>query len=43
MHQKVVYGKPKFFINSNDNVGFIDNIYDVTDKSDPKYWEHYLE
>jgi hypothetical protein len=32
----------KFFEDSTANVGYIKNYYDVTDKNDPKYWEHYF-
>lgn len=35
-------GKPRFFIEATDNVGYIKNYYDVTDKDDPKYWEHFF-
>jgi len=35
-------GKVKFFLESTDNVGFIKNYYDVSDKEDPKYWEHFF-
>ena len=35
-------GKPRFFLDSTANVGYVKNIYDVTDKSDPKYWEHFF-
>lgn len=35
-------GKIKFFLESTDNVGFIKNYYDVSDKEDPKYWEHFF-
>lgn len=35
-------GKIKFFTTSTDNVGYIKNYYDVTDKDDPKYWEHFF-
>ena len=34
--------KPKLFLQTTDNVGFIKNYYDVTNKTDPKYWEHYF-
>ena len=33
-------GNIKLFERSTDDVGYIKNIYDVTDKEDPKYWEH---
>lgn len=32
----------KFFMDSTTNVGYIKNYYDVTDKDDPKYWEHFF-
>ena len=35
-------GNVKFFEDSTENVGYIKNYYDVTDKTDPKYWEHYF-
>ena len=35
-------GKVRFFEDSTANVGYIKNYYDVTDKTDPKYWEHYF-
>lgn len=35
-------GNVQFFTESTENVGYIKNYYDVTDKSDPKYWEHYF-
>lgn len=35
-------GNVKFFEDSTANVGYIKNFYDVTDKTDPKYWEHYF-
>lgn len=35
-------GNVRFFEDSTVNVGFIKNYYDVTDKNDPKYWEHYF-
>lgn len=38
----VVKGQPKFFADSTSNVGYIKNYYDVTDKDDPKYWEHFF-
>lgn len=38
----VVKGKPKFLLESTANVGYLKNYYDVTDKDDPKYWEHYF-
>lgn len=33
----------KLFRASTDDVGYIKNFYDVTDKADPKYWEHYFD
>ena len=35
-------GNVQFFTESTENVGYIKNYYDVTDKDDPKYWEHYF-
>lgn len=35
-------GKVRFFTESTENVGYIKNYYDVTDKDDPKHWEHYF-
>lgn len=35
-------GNVHFFTDSTENVGYIKNYYDVTDKNDPKYWEHYF-
>lgn len=35
-------GKVKLFERSTADVGYIKNYYDVTDKEDPKYWEHFL-
>lgn len=35
-------GNVKFFNDSTENVGYIKNYYDVTDKDNPKYWEHYF-
>lgn len=35
-------GNVKFFTDSTENVGYIKNYYDVTDKNDSKYWEHYF-
>ena len=32
----------KLFTSPTVHVGYIKNYYDVTDKDDPKYWEHYL-
>lgn len=34
--------KPSFFTASTSDVGYIKNYYDVTDKDDPKYWEHFF-
>lgn len=34
--------KLRFFPESTENVGYINNFYDVTDKDDPKYWEHFF-
>lgn len=34
--------KVSLFTNATCNVGYIDNFYDVSDKNEPKYWEHYL-
>lgn len=34
--------KKDYIIQSTANVGYIKDYYDVTDKSDPKYWEHYF-
>lgn len=31
-----------FFSESTSNVGYIRNFYDVRDKDDPKYWEHFF-
>ena len=36
-------GKVKYFTRPPGDVGFIKRFYDVTDKEDPKYWEHYLD
>lgn len=38
----VTKGTVKFFTDSTENVGYIKNYYDVTDKNDPKYWEHFF-
>ena len=38
----VVNGEPRLFPESTANVGYIKNYYDVTDKNDPKYWEHFF-
>ena len=35
-------GNVRFFTESTENVGYIKNYYDVTDKNDPKYWERYF-
>lgn len=35
-------GNVRFFTDSTENVGYIKNYYDVTDKDDSKYWEHYF-
>ena len=35
-------GKVRFFVESTENVGYLKNFYDVTDKSDSKYWEHFF-
>ncbi len=35
-------GKIRFFTQSTTDIGYIKNFYDVTDKKDPKYWEHFL-
>lgn len=35
-------GNVRFFTDSTVNVGYIKNYYDVTDKNNPKYWEHYF-
>ena len=37
-----VKGQPRLFLETTDNVGYIKNYYDVTDKDDSKYWEHYF-
>lgn len=37
-----VKDKPKCFPASTSDVGYIKNFYDVTDKEDPKYWEHFF-
>ena len=34
--------KPKLFLKATSDVGYIKNYYDVTDKDDPKYWEHFF-
>lgn len=34
--------KAKFFLQSTENVGYITDFYDVTDKGDVKYWEKYF-
>lgn len=38
----IINGKARFFTDSTENVGYIKNYYDVTDKNDPKYWEHFF-
>lgn len=38
----VTKGNVRFFTDSTENVGYIKNYYDVTDKNDPKYWEHFF-
>lgn len=35
-------GKITIFAAATKDVGYIKNFYDVTDKDDPKYWEHYF-
>lgn len=35
-------GQVNFFIAATDDVGYIKDYYDVTDKDDPKYWEHFF-
>lgn len=35
-------GKTKLFPAATDNIGYIKDFYDVNDKEDPKYWEHYF-
>ena len=35
-------GKAKFFTRPTKDVGYQENFYDVEDKEDPKYWEHFL-
>lgn len=37
-----IQNKPKLFTQVTSKVGYIKNYYDVTDKDDPKYWEHYF-
>lgn len=37
-----VKDKPKCFLASTSDVGYIKNFYDVTDKEEPKYWEHFF-
>ena len=32
----------KFFKTTTDRIGYVKNVYDVTDKEDQKHWEHYL-
>ena len=38
----IVDGVPKLFEQATSQVGYIKNFYDVTDKDDPKYWEHFF-
>ena len=38
----VTKGKTKLFPAATDKIGYIKNYYEVTDKEDPKYWEHYF-
>lgn len=33
---------PSFFMASTSDIGYIKNYYDVTDKDDSKYWEHFF-
>lgn len=40
--RRCVNGKVKLFIESVENVGYIKNFYDVSDKDDSKHWEHFL-
>lgn len=40
--RNVSKGNVRFFEDSTANVGYIKNYYDVTDKNDPKYWEHFF-
>ncbi len=35
-------GRLKLFEHATTEVGYIRDFYDVTDKDDPKYWEHYF-
>lgn len=35
-------GKIRLFKQSTSRVGYLENYYDVSDKSDPKFWEHYF-
>lgn len=35
--------KPKLFMQSVEDVGYIVKYYDVCKREDPKYWEHYLD
>lgn len=35
-------GELKFYKQATDNVGYINDFYDVDDKDDTKYWEHYF-
>lgn len=34
--------QPKLFRASTADVGYVKNFYDVTDRDDPKYWEHFF-
>ncbi len=36
-------GHIKPFEQNTENVGYITNYYDVPEKGDPKYWEHFLD
>ena len=38
----IIDGVPKLFEQSTSQVGYIKNFYDVDDKDDPKYWEHFF-
>lgn len=31
------------FVQTTDKVGYISNFYDVPERDDPKYWEHFLD
>lgn len=35
--------KPKLFLRAVEDVGYIVEYYDVCQREDPKYWEHYLD